>query len=56
VPLVAERLLLSLEPEHSESDPFWAQAVESRLNAYESGGVDAIPVEEVFRAIKNRKR
>jgi putative addiction module component (TIGR02574 family) len=54
--VVAERLLLSLEPEHSESDQLWAQAAERRLKAYECGDVEAIHAEEVSRAIKNRKR
>jgi putative addiction module component (TIGR02574 family) len=53
---VAERLLSSLEPELSRIDQLWAQEAEDRLDAYERGEVAAIPAEEVFRAIKNRKR
>ena len=54
--IAAERLLSSLEQELSEIDQLWAREAEDRLNAYERGEVDAIPAEEVYKAIKNRKR
>jgi putative addiction module component (TIGR02574 family) len=53
---VAERLLTSLEPELSTIDLLWAQEAEDRLDAYERGEIEAIPAEEVFDSIKNRKR
>ncbi len=53
---VAERLLTSLEPELSTIDLLWAQEAEDRLDAYERGEIKAIPAEEVFISIKNRKR
>lgn len=53
---VAERLLQSLEPSLSAIDQLWAQEAESRIDAYERGEIEAIPAEDVFNAIKNRKR
>ena len=53
---VAERLLSSLEPELSPIDLLWALEAEDRLDAYERGEIKAIPAEEVFSSIKNRKR
>jgi putative addiction module component (TIGR02574 family) len=52
---VAERLLSSLEP-LSAIDHLWAQEAEDRIDAYERGEIEAIPAEDVFNAIKNRKR
>ncbi|MFY9610097.1 MAG: addiction module protein [Blastocatellia bacterium] len=54
--VVAERLLTSLEPELSNIDLLWAQESEDRLDAYERSEIKAIPAEEVFSSIKNRKR
>jgi len=53
---VAERLLSSLEPPLSAIDQLWAQEAEERIDAYERGEIEAIPAEDVFNAIKNRKR
>jgi len=53
---VAERLLSSLEPPLSPIDHLWAQEAEDRIDAYERGEIEAIPAEDVFNAIKNRKR
>jgi putative addiction module component (TIGR02574 family) len=53
---VAERLLSSLEPPLSSIDQLWAQEAEDRVDAYERGEIEAIPAEDVFNAIKNRKR
>ena len=53
---VAERLLDSLEPPLSAIDQLWAQEAEDRIDAYERGEIEAIPAEDVFNAIKNRKR
>jgi len=54
--IAAERLLSSLEQELSEIDQLWAREAEDRLNAYERGEADAIPAEEEYKTIKNRKR
>ena len=53
---VAERLLSSLEQPPSAIDHLWAQEAEARIDAYERGEIEAIPAEDVFNAIKNRKR
>jgi putative addiction module component (TIGR02574 family) len=53
---VAERLLSSLEPELSQIDQLWAAEAEDRLNAYDRGEIEAIPADEVFKTVKNRKR
>lgn len=53
---VAERLLSSLEPPLSSIDQLWALEAEDRIDAYERGEIEAIPAEDVFNAIKNRKR
>jgi putative addiction module component (TIGR02574 family) len=53
---VAERLLSSLEQPLSAIDHLWAQEAEDRIDAYERGEIEAIPAEDVFNTIKNRKR
>lgn len=53
---VAERLLSSLEPPVSAIDHLWAKEAEDRIEAYDRGEIKAIPAEDVFNAIKNRKR
>jgi putative addiction module component (TIGR02574 family) len=53
---LAERLLSSLEPELSPIDQLWAREAGDRLDACERGEIKALPAEEVFNAIKNRKR
>jgi putative addiction module component (TIGR02574 family) len=53
---VVERLLSSLEPPLSAIDQLWALEAEDRVDAYERGEIEAIPAEDVFNAIKNRKR
>lgn len=53
---LAERLLSSLEPQLSEIDRLWAREAEDRIDAYERGDTEAIPAEDVFSAIKDRKR
>ena|SRR2546422_252492 len=42
-----------LRPAHQV---LWAQEAEDRIDAYERGEIEAIPAEDVFNAIKNRKR
>ena len=46
----------SLEPPLSAIDQLWAQEAEDRIDAYDRGEIEAIPAEDVFNAIKNRKR
>ena len=53
---VAERLLSSLEPPLSAIDRLWVHEAEDRIDAYERGEIEAIPAEDVFSTIKNRKR
>jgi putative addiction module component (TIGR02574 family) len=53
---VAERLLSSLEEPLSAIDQLWAQEAEDRIDAYERGEIEAIPAEDVFNVIRNRKR
>lgn len=53
---VAERLLSSLEPPLSAIDQLWAREAEERVDAYERGEIEPISAEDVFNAIKNRKR
>ena len=53
---LAERLLSSLEPPLSAIDQLWAQEAEDRIDAFERGDIEAIPAEDVFNAIKDKKR
>lgn len=53
---VAERLLSSLEPPRSAIDQLWAEETESRIDTDERGEIESIRAEDVFNAIKNRKR
>ena len=53
---MVERLLSSLEPPLSSIDQLWAQEAEDRIDAYERGEIEAIPAEDVFNAIEDRKR
>lgn len=53
---VAERLLSSLEPPVPAIDQLWAQEAEDRIDAYERSEIEAISAEDVFNAIKHRKR
>nr|VFJ67526.1 MAG: putative addiction module component, TIGR02574 family [Candidatus Kentron sp. DK] len=49
-----DRLINSLNPSREEIDALWAQEAERRVEELESGKVEAIPGEEVFREIWNR--
>jgi putative addiction module component (TIGR02574 family) len=54
---LAERLLDSLDDrEQKEIDAAWAEEAEHRLQAYDRGELKAIPEEEVFRSLANRKK
>ncbi|SFM78550.1 addiction module protein [Marinobacter pelagius] len=51
---VVESLLRSLNPTDSTIDEKWAEVAQSRLAELESGEVEAIPGEEVFKRIRKR--
>ena len=46
--IVAEKLLFSLDSPDSKIDAIWAKEVDSRVEAYKKGEIEAIPSEEVF--------
>ena len=49
-----ENLLSSFNfPDREEIDRLWAEEAERRLEAYEKGETEAIPIEEVFKEIEN---
>jgi putative addiction module component (TIGR02574 family) len=53
---LAEKLLDSLgEKEQAEIDAAWAEEAQRRLAAFDRGEMEAIPAEDVFRALKQRK-
>ncbi len=51
---VVESLLKSLNPTETDIDGKWAEVAHSRLAELESGEVQAVPGEEVFRKIRSR--
>jgi putative addiction module component (TIGR02574 family) len=54
---LAEKILDSLgDANQAELDAAWAQEAEDRIKAYEEGKMKAIPAEEVFRSLKQRKK
>ncbi|MFQ5825119.1 MAG: addiction module protein [bacterium] len=52
--LVVDSLLRSLNPPDSEIDKKWAAVAKQRLKELRSGGVTAVPGEEVFKRIWQR--
>jgi len=53
---VLERLLATFQkPPDPELDKLWAQEAEDRLEAYERGGLGAVPAEEVFARIERQR-
>ncbi len=52
--LVVESLLKSLNPTETDIDGQWAEVAHNRLAELESGEVQAVPGEEVFRKIRSR--
>ncbi|WP_296936450.1 addiction module protein [uncultured Marinobacter sp.] len=52
--LVVESLLKSLNPIEASIDEKWLKVAESRLDELDSGRVDAVPGDEVFRKIRSR--
>ncbi len=54
---LATQLLESLDAQAEAGvDAAWASEVESRLRSYERGETKAIPGDEVFRALRERKK
>ena len=51
---LAEKLLKSLNPAQAEIDELWAIEAEKRVEDIESGKVQTIPGEEVFKKIRKR--
>ncbi len=45
---VVEGLLKSLDEPDKEIDRIWAEEAEKRLEAYRKGGLEGIPMEEIF--------
>lgn len=52
--LVVESLLKSLNPIEATVDEKWAEVAESRLEELESGRVNPVSGDEVFRKIRSR--
>jgi putative addiction module component (TIGR02574 family) len=54
---LADRLLESLDEEDQpEIDRLWIQEAEDRIAAYERGETEAISTDEVFAALKSRRK
>ena len=54
---LADRLLESLNaPTRADIEQAWAEEAERRIEEIESGNVDTIPGEQVFREIRERLR
>ena len=51
---LVEKILNSLHPSEAKIDDLWAEEVERRALDIKSGEVQAIPGDEVFRAIQGR--
>jgi putative addiction module component (TIGR02574 family) len=51
---LAEKLLKSLNPAQAEIDELWAIEAEKRVADIESGKVQTIPGEKVFKKIRKR--
>lgn len=52
--LVVESLLKSLNPIEANIDEKWVEVAESRLDELDSGSVNPVPGDEVFRKIRSR--
>ncbi len=52
-----EQLLSSFDfPSRDKIDALWAEEAESRIDAFERGEINSMPVKEVFRKIEKRKK
>ena len=47
--MVVEGLIRSLDEPDSSLDEIWAEEAEKRLNAYRSGNLEGVPMEEIFK-------
>jgi putative addiction module component (TIGR02574 family) len=53
---LVEQLLATFQaPADPHIDELWAREAEDRLDAYDRGELKAIPAEEVFKRIKQRR-
>lgn len=52
--LIVESLLKSLNPIEASIDEKWAEVAESRLEELDSGRVNPVPGDDVFRKIRSR--
>lgn len=53
---LVEQLLATLQtPPDPHLDELWAREAEDRLDAYDRGELKAVPAEEVFSRIKQRR-
>jgi putative addiction module component (TIGR02574 family) len=50
---LAEQLFSSLDISQTELDRLWAEEADSRIDAYKSGKIKAIPVRQVFKNIRS---
>ena len=52
-----ENLLTSFEfPSRKTIDDLWAKEVESRIDAFERGEINAVPAKEVFEKIEKHRK
>lgn len=53
-----ERLFFSLDSktERERIDNLWAEEVEDRLSAYESGKMKSIPAKDVFKKLESKRK
>jgi putative addiction module component (TIGR02574 family) len=49
--ILIDQLVASLDRPDPDLDKLWIQEAEARLTAYQSGELDAIPVEAVFEEL-----
>ena len=47
--MVVEGLIRSLDEPDNSLDEIWAEEAEKRLNAYRSGNLEGVPMEEIFK-------
>jgi len=47
--MVVEGLIKSLDEPDISLDAIWAEEAEKRLNAYRTGNLEGIPMEEIFK-------
>jgi putative addiction module component (TIGR02574 family) len=52
---LAERIFSSLGITQEELERFWAGEIDSRIDAYESGELKAIPAQKIFKNIYSQK-